>query len=436
MTPRHSECNGLFTTTKTNVTWVLGRRERTIVRVMTLARFATTALLGLIVSAMIGCTRRPPTSAKLDTELLQASRRGDIPSLRRLLRQGAKIDARDEGGSTAVAIAADFGHRDAVKLLLDKGADPVAGGISGESALVEAAQVGYATKIALILERGVSQKAMNDALFTLADSAPAVVKIVSTPGPIQTRPNLERPDIDYAKCVGLLLDYGANIEAQNEVSETPLMWAAQHGQTEVVRALLERGAAVDVKDKYGNTALIGAACECAVIDMPETLESMKLLLGKGAQANAKNKVGGTALMAAASAGRTENMRLLLDSGAEVDLKDDDGNTALLVSAGAGPYTPVGVAYTKDPVNLLLERGANIRATNKKGDTALMLAASNSGYEDAATVKLLLDRGAEAGSRNKHGQTALDLALKNHRTEAASLLRKATNHNPTPAAESH
>src|SRR4029077_16460168 len=118
------------------------------------------------------------------------------------------------------------------------------------------------------------------------------------------------------------------IEARNEEDATPLMWAAEHGQTEVVRALLERGADVEARDKYGYTAVIGAACECAVVDMPETFESMKLLLAKGAKINAKDKVGRTALMSAAFAGRTENMRLLLDHEADVDLKDSDGNTAL------------------------------------------------------------------------------------------------------------
>jgi ankyrin repeat protein len=310
-------------------------------------------------------------------------------------------------------------------LLLGKGADPIAGGLSGEGALAKAVRSGYTTKVALILERGADPKTKNEALFIMGESGPAVLKVLSVPpGPTKLQEDRERPDIDYSKTVGLLLDHGADIEARNEEDDTPLIWAAENGQTDVVRGLLERGADVEAKNKYGGTALGSAACECATIDMPETLESMKLLLEKGAKANAKNKAGSTALMAAASAGRTENMQLLLDKGATIDSKDNDGNTALLVSAGAGPYSAVGVVYTVNPVKLLLERGADIEARNKHGDTALILAASRGGYEDAETVRLLLERSADVGAKNNRGQTALDLALKNHRTEIVSLLRKA------------
>jgi ankyrin repeat protein len=141
------------------------------------------------------------------------------------------------------------------------------------------------------------------------------------------------------------------------------MVAAEHGQSGVVRALLEKGADVEARDKYGFTALIGAACECAVIDMPETLESMRLLLGKGANINAKNKTGTTALMAAASAGRTANIQLLLDKGANIEAKDSHGDTALLLSA-SGSGLP-----SADATKMLLARGANLEARNNDGDTA-------------------------------------------------------------------
>lgn len=400
--------------------WVIAPFDERITPAWIVAR----VLLSFAVATCVGCARHPVDRATLDANLVQSAEKGDAKAVLHLLQEGAHVDARDEGGSTALALAADYGHRDVVKLLLDRGADPVAGGLSGEGSLIEAARIGLATKVAFLLERKVDSK-VNEALFTMGESAPLILPATDmAAGQVQAQSTHPRPDIDIAKTVELLLDHGADIEARNYNEATPLIWASVHGATEVVKALLDRGADVEAKDKYGETALIGAACECAVIDMPETLESMKLLLKKGGKVNARAKDGGTALMAAASAGRTQNMKLLLDNGAALELRDKDGNTALLISAGAGPYSAVGVVLTVEPVKLLLERGADIEAKNNNGDSALMLAASKGGYEDAATAKVLLNNGADARARNRQGQTALDLALKHRRTATVDLLRKA------------
>ena len=143
---------------------------------MTLARSVAWVLLSLAVATCVTCTRRPVDHAKLDAELLQSVRNGDIATVLHLLQQGADIEARDQGGSTALALAADYGHRDVVRLLLDRGADPVAGRLSGESALTEAASLGYATKVALVLERGADLKAKSEALFAMGESGPVVLK--------------------------------------------------------------------------------------------------------------------------------------------------------------------------------------------------------------------------------------------------------------------
>jgi hypothetical protein len=218
---------------------------------------------------------------------------------------------------------------------------PLSGALSGASALIAAAGEGNATKVALVLERGTDLKAKNESLFAMGRSRPLVLKMPTTAEPIHNQNQEQDGTVGFplendAAIVRLLLDQGANIESRDEEGATPLMVAAEHGQSGVVRALLEKGADVEARDKYGFTALIGAACECAVIDMPETLESMRLLLGKGANINAKNKTGTTALMAAASAGRTANIQLLLDKGANIEAKDSHGDTALLLSAsGSG-----------------------------------------------------------------------------------------------------
>lgn len=237
---------------------------------------------------LAACTRKPVDITKLNTELLEAAQTGNTESVEHLLQKGAIIEAKN-GDGTPLALAANHHHADTAKLLLAKGADPVAGGLAGENALSEAAVDSNSTRVSLILERGSDSKTSNKALFAMSESRPLIV-------------NEQRQDIpvelafsDDSEIVDLLIKHGADIEARDEEEATPLIRAAAFGQTGIVRALLDHGANVGAKDKYGNTALIAAACECAVVDMPETLPSMKLLLEKGADVNAKNRDGNTAL---------------------------------------------------------------------------------------------------------------------------------------------
>ena len=390
------------------------------------ARLIIVFLLSLLVDAGMGCARRPTDSASPDIALLQAARRGDTASLQRLLRAGADVEAKDQGGSTALAVAANYGHPEAVKLLLQNGADPVAGGLNGETAFVDAARQANANKVELLLDRGADLSLKNKALFAVGESEPPTLEAAPGGATQQVhRPQQQEADngtarfplMDPGETARLLLERGASIEARNEEEDTPLIEAAAYGGTDVVNILLEKGAEVEARDNLGMTALIAAACDCAIIDMPDTLDSMKLLLEKGANVNASDKEGRTALMYAAGWGRTHIVQLLLDKGARIESKDRHGNTPLLLSASGG-YPTAGAT------ELLLARGANIEARNNDGDTALILAASKSGYEDARIVRLLLDKGADAGATDKQGHTALALALKNRRSEIVLLLRSA------------
>jgi hypothetical protein len=67
-------------------------------------------------------------------------------------------------------------------------------------------------------------------------------------------------DGSVASVLRLLLEHGADINAQNQDGRTPLHMASFDGALEVVRLLLEHGADVEAKDKYGETALQDATC--------------------------------------------------------------------------------------------------------------------------------------------------------------------------------
>eukprot|EP01102_Stenamoeba_stenopodia_P001877 TRINITY_DN1169_c0_g1_i1.p1 TRINITY_DN1169_c0_g1~~TRINITY_DN1169_c0_g1_i1.p1 ORF type:complete len:140 (+),score=41.16 TRINITY_DN1169_c0_g1_i1:145-564(+) len=72
---------------------------------------------------------------------------------------------------------------------------------------------------------------------------------------------------------------------------TPMHWAADFGQVEVMKYLVSKGAKPDVADHFGITPLLAAVYEGHD-------EAVKFLLEKGANKNAKGPDGLTALEAA------------------------------------------------------------------------------------------------------------------------------------------
>ncbi len=65
----------------------------------------------------------------------QGTRPASIPVTEALLEAGADIDSRCEYGTTALHLAASWGHFELVKYLVDNGADPTLKDDSGKTAL-------------------------------------------------------------------------------------------------------------------------------------------------------------------------------------------------------------------------------------------------------------------------------------------------------------
>lgn len=116
------------------------------------------------------------------------------------------------------------------------------------------------------------------------------------------------------------------------------LWeAARAGDAASVRALLEQGADVNAKFRYGQTALFKAA------EKGHT-EVVKLLLERGADANVKDTFyGATAMTWAVDKGHVEVVRALLARGAE---GVDD---VLLAGTRRGSAELVGVALARGGV---------------------------------------------------------------------------------------
>jgi ankyrin repeat protein len=150
-------------------------------------------------------------------------------------------------------------------------------------------------------------------------------------------------------------------------------------------------------------------------------ETVKALLDRGISVHAAPARGLPAVMLALRARRIETVRLLLERGAELNPDRFSGETAFIYAQSAEliallgeyglVYKPAMVIAAElgmiENLQLLLDRGVDINES-VYGVTALM-AAAGSGH--LGIVESLLQQGAEVPCRDQRGQNALDYALK-------------------------
>lgn len=280
-----------------------------------------------------GFSQSTSPADNLDRQLLDAVFHDDLAATRKALDAGANIEARDTNGETPLITAAEHNNVALVKLLLSKGANAGAKDKSEETALLHAARQGHAEAVEVLLQNTSDSEEKKLALFSAVEGGPVEIEIkdppAGSPKP-RSRGSSKPPESPWVRTVKLLLDKGGvDLDARDPYRGTPLISAAAHGQTDVVMFLLARGANIRATDDQGSTALIAAACECAIATMNSTYDIVKALLEKGADVNARDQNGTTALISAASGfGDAAIVKLLLDHGADPTIKDRDGDTAL------------------------------------------------------------------------------------------------------------
>lgn len=143
-----------------------------------------------------------------------------------------------------------------------------------------------------------------------------------------------RPIFDY------LLSMGADVNAIGYGAYTILMSAANQGDPEIVKILLDHGADPDLASPVTAETPLHAAAAKGFIK--GALECMELILKAGANPNVKAKsnvetityyrdtkvIGETPLHLAAAYGSKEMIELLLKYNADPSLKDDRGESPL------------------------------------------------------------------------------------------------------------
>ena len=243
------------------------------------------------------------------------------------------------------------------------------------------------------------------------------------------------------------LERGVDLRATDAYDRNPVILALILGDTELVRAVLDKGADINAAFRMGMSG--GNAVNLLVAETirgqeANTLPLLTLLLERGADPNAYDPQGMTPLHRTAIVSLPRTAELLLkhgaDSGSEIKLPHS-GRPASFVVTG----TPVIVArrfgneemihiFTVAKKSLTPTEAATIGnasslrqhldggvSPNQRDEAGLPFVALAAGSGSIDSVRLLLDRGADPNAADPEGITALHRAAQLGHADIVRLL---------------
>jgi uncharacterized protein len=392
------------------------------------------------------------------TALHYAAHNNDLQLVERLLRAGAKADAKNDFGATPMSEAALTGNAALMEVLIKGGADVESPNGDGQTALMIVARTGSVDAARVLLARGANVNAVEKwrgqtaLMWAAAQGQPAMVReLVARGANVNARSTVNgwqrqvtaEPRAIYRPAGGL----------------TPLLYAAREGCVECITILADAGADLGLPDPENISPLLMAV-------MNQRYDAAKLLLARGADPNTWDYWGRTPLYAAVdlntiprggrpdrpSLDETSSLRLielLLDAGANPNARlklpppfrnigNDRGLDGMLTT-GTTPLLRAAKALDAPAVERLLAKKADLTLTNARGMTPTM-AAAGLGSVDAdtrgfyvsedtqpraiATLKLLLAAGGDINAKDARGLTALHEAARWGWNDVVSFLVEA------------
>lgn len=235
----------------------------------------------------------------------------DPAKVKVLLDHHADVNTRANSGRTALIIASAYaGNLESLRLLLGKGADPKTVDEAGDGPLGSAAGAGDVEMLKELLTAGASVNERSNRGGSLRGLTPL----------------LRAAGANCFECVRVLVAHGSDIDTvsneprvvkaglQEHGKLTPLLMAAQYGNSELIRFLLDKGASLEARDSRGLTPLM-----IAVTNERQDVPTIRLLLERVAVTDVKANDNQSALSWARKWGpNTEIARLLQDHGGRPD----------------------------------------------------------------------------------------------------------------------
>lgn len=304
---------------------------------------------------------------------------GDLSTARGYLDSGCCdefVNARFSDGDFPLIAALAINRYPLIEYLLACGADPNVRDANGVPAL-------HAV-VAIRSENSLRAMLAYDAYPDIragGESASSLMGLVALHGAI-----LEH----WARGVEILLDGGADANAEADRAATALMLAVIHDATEeVLDMLLRRGALMNIQNEFGHSALHCAINSCDDI--------VKFLLARGASLELRTIEGYSALHLALLEGRAKVCKALIEAGADVNGADNKGRTPLM---NACRLKRISV------VEFLLNNGASVANRDNKRRTALHYVAKR---RSLVLARLLVEADSDADAEDENCMTPCELA---------------------------
>lgn len=237
------------------------------------------------------------------TPLHLAGFKGNAEAMRALLKAGADINALDDDGNTVLHLLAGTENIEALRVAISYGANPHKENRCGATPLHGAVFNESVQNARLLIEAGAKFK---NKLYEFGKYTP-----------VHLAARIDNPEM-----IKLFVEYRADIDQEDANLQTPLHIAVKKGLDENVgmlfRALMEPD--VDARDKDGMTPLHYAA------EFEDT-NILHFLLLKEANPNIQDKDGETPLHIAIDADDKAMVKLLLKFGADPTIQDNGGKSA-------------------------------------------------------------------------------------------------------------
>ncbi|MDD5456791.1 MAG: ankyrin repeat domain-containing protein [Candidatus Margulisbacteria bacterium] len=320
-----------------------------------------------------------------NSTLICAIEKGDQEIIDLVLDHKPKLGIKNRDGNSALMLACKANLEKTVERLLKNKINLNVVNNSKESALIVAVKAGNYNIVKMLIQAGANYKPRDHWGTALQHAA-------------------DKGNTDIVK---LLLNYCSKELIDNNYGDgTALIRAAEKGYLEIIKLLVNAGADLTQRNSHKRSALDNACFR-------KHFDIVKYLIDeKGISVEPDESNDCSPFMYAALSGHLQITEYLFRKGANIHKRGYNNWTALFYAA---------MNLNKDVVLFLINNGAKVNELDTEGLSPLSHTLSYKNCLD--TVRLLIDHGAEVNLCGENTSSPLERAIYYYRPDAVELLLK-------------